>query len=62
MRVDAEERDRVDQLLDSIRDDHVGFNDKPLHSFLDEAYLDQYDSLLSQAREAVKDDAIPPAV
>ena len=53
-------RQYIRLLCDTARkeDDHVGFNDKPLHRFLDEAYLDQYDSLLSQAREAVKDDAI----
>ncbi len=53
-------RQYIRLLCDTARkeDDHVGFNDKPLHRFLDEAYLDQYDALLAQAREAVKDDAI----
>lgn len=47
-------------LCDTARSegDHVGFNDKPLHKFLDEKYLDQYESLFSQAKEAVKDDAV----
>ena len=38
--------------------DHVGFNDKPLHKFLDEKYLDQYEAIFAQAGEAVKDDVI----
>lgn len=38
--------------------DHVGFNDKPMHKFLDEKYLDQYEAIFAHAREAVKDDVI----
>ena len=37
---------------------HVGFNDKPVHGFLREELLDQYDKLFDRAAEAVKGDPI----
>lgn len=37
---------------------HVGFNDSPVHGFLREELLDQYDALFDQAAEAVKGDPL----
>lgn len=37
---------------------HVGFNDAPVHGFLREELLDQYDKLYDRAAEAVKGDPI----
>ena len=53
-------RQYITLLCDTARSegDHVGFNDKPIHNFLDEKYLDQYESLFNQAKEAVRDDVI----
>lgn len=45
---DAVERDNV----------HVGFNDHPVHSFLDETMLDRYDALFDQAAKAVAGDPL----
>ncbi len=40
------------------RGDHVGFNDNPLHGFLEEDMLDRYDALFDQAAEAVRGDPL----
>ena len=40
------------------RGDHVGFNDNPLHGFLEEDMLDKYDALFDQAAEAVRGDPL----
>lgn len=40
------------------RGDHVGFNDAPLHHFLEEDMLDQYDALFAKAKEAVAGDGL----
>lgn len=37
---------------------HVGFNDSPVHGFLREELLDQYDKLFDRAAEAVKGDPL----
>ena len=37
---------------------HVGINDSPVHGFLREELLDQYDALFDQAAEAVKGDPL----
>ncbi len=53
-------REYIDLLCDTARkeDDHTGFNDKPLHKYLDKQYLDQYDDLFVKAIDAVRDDVI----
>lgn len=53
-------REYIDLVCDTARkeDDHTGFNDKPLHKYLDKQYLDQYDSLFVKAIDAVRDDVI----
>lgn len=53
----------LDEYLNLVCDtaeahDHVGFNDKPLHAFLDEAMLDRYDALFARAIEAVQGDPL----
>ena len=40
------------------RGDHVGFNDNPLHGFLEEDMLDKYDALFDKAAEAVRGDPL----
>ncbi|MBQ3862092.1 MAG: DUF4838 domain-containing protein [Clostridia bacterium] len=40
------------------RGDHVGFNDNPLHGFLEEDMLDRYNALFDRAAEAVKGDPV----
>ena len=50
----------LDLVCDTVEKEniHVGFNDAPVHGFLREELLDQYDKLFDRAAEAVKGDPI----
>ena len=50
----------LDLLCDTVEreDIHVGFNDNPVHAFLDEAMLDRYDALFAEAARAVAGDPL----
>ena len=50
----------LDLLCDTAEKEniHVGFNDAPVHGFLREEMLDQYDKLFDRAAEAVKGDPL----
>ncbi len=53
-------REYITLLCDTARreGDHVGFNDKPTHGYLQEKYLVQYEELFNKAKEAVREDVV----
>ena len=50
----------LDLICDTVEKEniHVGFNDNPVHAFLREELLDQYDALFDRAAEAVRGDPL----